>query len=88
MAYNAVTITTAATQILAANNERRGSMIFNTSNQAVYIGMDANVTTSNGIPIPATTGTFLNMGQNAVWKGAIFGVVSGTTADCRFWEWI
>lgn len=85
--YNTITVTTAATQILPANLERRGCLIANTSNQTVYIGMDASVTTSNGLPIAANS-TFSNSGPNEVWKGSIYGIVAGTTADCRFWEWV
>ena len=83
--YGVISVGTNATLILAANNERKGSLIFNNSNQTVFLGMDTSVTTSNGLPLVAS-GTFNNSGQNEVWKGAIYGIVAGTTADCRFWE--
>lgn len=84
--YNTVTVTTAATQIVAANTERKGCIIVNTSNQTVFLGMDSSVTTATGLPVAANA-SFNNSGTNDAWRGAIFGVVSGTTADCRFWEW-
>lgn len=85
MAYGTITVTNAATSILAANNERKGSLIFNASNQTVYLGMDSSVTTSNGLPLLANA-SMQNSGQNEVWKGAIYGIVASATADCRFWE--
>lgn len=84
-AYNTVTVTTNATKILSSNAERKGCLIANTSNQTVFLGMDSSVTTSNGLPVPAN-GTFNNAGLEAAWRGDVWGIVSGTTADCRFWE--
>lgn len=84
--YNVVSVGTSATVIMAANNERKGSIIVNNSSQTVYLGMDASVTTANGLPV-AMNASMNNSGQNEVWKGNIYGIVAGTTADCRFWEW-
>lgn len=85
--YGSITVATTATLILASNLERRGSILVNNSNQTVYLGMDAAVTTSNGLPLAASS-TMQNSGPNEVWKGAIYGVVAGTTANVRFWEFV
>jgi hypothetical protein len=85
--YNTVSVGSTATLILAANLERRGSLLFNNSNQTVYLGMDVGVTTSNGFPL-LSNASMQNSGPNAVWKGVIYGIVSSSTADCRFWEWV
>jgi hypothetical protein len=86
--YGNVSVTSTATLILAANNERKGSLIVNNdATVSMYIGMDANVTTSNGLPIGARS-TFNNSGQNALWKGAIYGIVASGTVDTRYWEYI
>ena len=83
--YNTVSVGNTATLILAANNNRRASMIINTSAGTVFIGMDVNVTTANGFPL-LQNGSFNNSGQNAVWKGVIYGIVASGTSDVRFWE--
>lgn len=83
--YNTVTVANTATLILASNNNRRGSMVMNVSSGTVYIGQNANVTTSNGFPL-LQNASFSNSGQNAVWKGAIYGIVASGTSDCRYWE--
>lgn len=85
--FNTVSVASTATRILAANLERRGSLLFNNSNQTVYLGMDASVTTANGFPLP-TNASMSNSGPNEVWKGAIYGVVASSTADIRFWEFV
>lgn len=82
----AVSVGSTATLILAANSERKGSLIANNGASSLFLGMTAGVTTSNGMPI-ASGATFNNSGQNAVWKGAIWGIVTSGTVDTRFWEW-
>ena len=85
MAMNAVTVTTNATLVVPANTARHSVLIGNNSAQTLYIG-DSSVSTANGIPVPAT-GTFLeDSGGTTLWGGAIYGVVSSTTADVHYWE--
>ena len=85
MAMGAVTVTNAATLIVAANTARHSILIGNNSAQTVFIG-DSSVTTANGIPVPAS-GTFLeDSGGTTLWGGAIYGIVAATTADVHYWE--
>jgi len=84
--YNTVSVAATATVIMASNPERKGCIIFNTANQTVFLGMDASVTTSTGLPLPANS-SLSNSGFGEAWKGAIYGIVVSNTADCRYWEW-
>lgn len=84
--YNAVTVTTSPTLILALKNHREGCLIVNNSAQTVYLGMDANVTTATGLPI--VSGAVLNnAGYTHAWRGAIYGIVAATTAVVNYWDW-
>jgi hypothetical protein len=85
MLLAAVSVGTAATLIVPANNLRLSLYIVNNSTQTVYLG-DSTLTTSNGIPLQAG-GTFQeDSGGTKTWGGAIYGIVSATTADVRYWE--
>ena len=84
--YNSVTIQNSATLILAANPARRGCLIANTSAGTVYLGMNASVGTSTGMPL-LQNAIFTDSGERDAWRGAIYGVVASATSDCRFWEW-
>lgn len=85
--YNAVTVGTSATLIIAANAERKGLEVCNNSSATIYIGPDANITTSNAMPIAASQ--YLNdSGLFDAYRGALYGIVVASTADVRFWEWI
>lgn len=85
--YGAVTVGTSATLILPANGYRKGCEIRNNfSNVTFYIGMDENVTASNGLPIVPGE-SFNTSGERTGWRGNIYGVVASGSADCRYWEW-
>jgi hypothetical protein len=84
--YNSVTVTTAATLIADVKNYRRGVIIFNGSNQTLFLGMDNKVTIANGMPVLANA-TFFNSGYLDLYRGAIYGIVTSSTADIRFWDW-
>lgn len=84
--YNTVSVGSTATVILAANNLRKGSLITNTGTTTVYIGFDANVTTSNGLPLIQNS-TLVNSGDGECWRGTIYGIVASSTSDCRYWEY-
>ena len=87
MGYNTVTVTTTATEIVAANSQRKDVDIANTdAGEIVYIGPDSSVTTSNAIPLyPQQTRDKPKM-LSEHWKGPIFGIVGTGTADVRYWE--
>jgi hypothetical protein len=86
VAYGAVTVTTVATLILAANGKRLNSLIANNASQTVFLGPDSSVTTANGIPLQAGTMLKEDSGTERVWTGDVYGIVAATTADVRYWE--
>jgi hypothetical protein len=79
--YNAVSVGSTATQIVASNSIRRYVMIFNASDKTVYVGFDNSVTTSNGVPILRKAGIIID--QTEV---NIYGIVASGTADVRYLE--
>lgn len=86
--YIAVTVqsTAGGTQILAANNERRGVIIYNNGNNVVYVGFDGNISASNGMPILPQASFTLN--GDRCWRGIIQGIATSSTDDVRVWEWL
>jgi len=86
MAYNTVTVTTTATEIVPANTQRRSLTIVNTSESIiVYIGSDNLITTSNAIPLYETQ----TRDQDRIpegYLGPVFGIVGTGTSDVRYWE--
>jgi len=84
--FNTVTITTSATEIVAADTARKGSIMKNTSSGTVFLGQDNTVTTSNGLPLLQDE-TFINAGFQDCWRGTVFGIVAASTSDVRFWNW-
>jgi hypothetical protein len=84
--YGAVSVASTATLIVASNPLRKGCLIVNNGAATIYLGMDANVTTVNGLPI-ASNGVFNNSGLNDAYRGDIWGIIASSTADVRFWEY-
>ena len=86
MAYNTVTVSDTATEIVPANTARRNVTIVNTEEaKIVYIGPDSSITTSNAIPLYETQ----TRDQDRIpegYQGPIYGIVSTGTADVRYWE--
>lgn len=84
--YNTVPTGTSATLIIAANPERKGVIVYNYSAVNVFVGPDANVTVSNGIPLlPRANVDWI--GLDSSYRGAIYAVATSGTADVRYWEW-
>lgn len=73
-----VSVTNAATQILAANSSRLQALIANNGSATMYLGKDNTVTSSNGIPI--TSGQYL---IDDVTTDAWWGITASSTADTR-----
>lgn len=83
--YNVISVASTPTLIIASNPERKGFMLANAGTSTVYIGMDANVTTSNGFPI--LSNAYLSSDDlDGVWKGAVYGIVSSTSQNVNYWE--
>ena len=70
---NQATVTNAATLIVAANPARSGIVINNTGTTAVYLGENANVTTSTGYYLPGVAGASIGFSTT----GAIYGITAG-----------
>lgn len=84
--YNAVTVTTAATQILTASSGRRGFVITNNGSNIIYIGFDSSVLSTTGIQIMPQD-KFEQSNEHAVFKGAIWGITASSSSDVRYWDW-
>jgi len=85
VAYNTVTVTTSATQILASNPGRRMFSIYNNGSNIVYIAPDGNVTTSNGTPILPQASYTQN--GSRMWMGAWYGITSTGSSDVRYMDY-
>jgi hypothetical protein len=82
--YGAVTVTNVATQIMPATNGRYLFVIYNNGSVPIYIGFDANVLNTTGIPIlPQANYTQQGFG---IWAGAVYGITASSSADTRFWN--
>ena len=86
MAYNTVTVSDTATEIVPANTKRRNVTLSNVDTSVtVYIGPDSSITTSNAIPLYAfqtRDDKFISEG----YQGPIYGIVASGTVDVRYWE--
>jgi len=83
--YNTVTVASTATLIIPSNPGRRMFVIYNNGSNIVYIGPDANVTTSNGIPILQQS-SFTQNGSR-MWMGAWYGITVSSTSDTRYMDY-
>lgn len=87
MSYGAVNVSNAPTLIVAGNCKRQELTIINNSSSVdIFIGPDANVTTSNGIPLYASQRNDRWKGPGMTWLGDIWGITASSTADVRYWE--
>jgi hypothetical protein len=79
-----VTVAATATLIARGRPDRRAITIEvkGASPQAVYIGGDATVLTTTGIPIPAIEGASITIPGGS----PIYGIVAATTQDVCFIE--
>lgn len=78
-AYGAVSVTTSATTIKAANYERTQIDVTPT-NGDIYIGFDSSVTTSTGFLVPSG-GSW----SNTSYLGAVYAIAAATT-NVRYLE--
>jgi hypothetical protein len=87
VSYNTVTVQSSSpTVIKAANNARRGIQIYNNGSVIVYVGPNASITASTGIPLLPQS-LYETSGEHQAWRGAIYGLAASVTADVRFFEW-
>ena len=81
IATNQVSITSAATAIVAARSTRRSVLIINHGTTDVYIG-GAAVTTSTGILLAGTEGAAIGIGTTA----AVYGIVVSSSQTVSYIE--
>ena len=81
IATNQVSITSAATAIVAARSTRRSVLIINHGTTDVYIG-GASVTTSTGILLAGTEGAAIGIGTTA----AVYGIVASGSQTVSYIE--
>lgn len=85
MSSGTITITTTATQIVAANEKRQSIVMSNNGTTTIYFGPNTSITT-NYVAIVAG-GTFAeDRGGGRMWMGDIYGVVSIATGTIGYWE--
>lgn len=86
--FGTVSVTTTATQILAADSNRRSALIRNAdSNTVLFLGFTSGVTTANGLPLGSAGASGANGNGGTViytHTGDIWGIVSSGTADSRW----
>lgn len=85
MAYNSVTVTDTATEIVGANSSRRNLTIVNNGSNTVFIGPDSSITTANAIPLYASSTRDSDVIPEG-YKGAIYGIVESGSENVRYWE--
>jgi len=81
IATNQVSVTSAATAIVAARATRRSVLIINHGTTDVYIG-GASVTTSDGILLTGTAGAAIGIGTTA----AVYGIVVSSSQTVSYIE--
>jgi len=86
MSYSSISVTTAATLIVAANPRRQSLIITNTdATNKLYLGSDSNVTTSTGVEIGTGANLTEDNGGSKVYCGDVWGISTGTIS-VRMWE--
>lgn len=83
--YNAVTVSSAATLILAALPGRRMFSLYNNGNNIVFVGPDTSVTISTGTPILPQASYTQN--GSRMYMGAWYGITSSSTSDVRYMDY-
>jgi hypothetical protein len=79
--YTQVTVGTTATVVLPPNSLRQGYVIFNNTSTVAYLGADATVTSSNGMP--ALQNVYVGVAGDA---GEVTAIVASGTTDLRVME--
>ena len=85
MTFGLVTVTSAATLILANNTSRQSLIIVNGGSDRVHFGPSASITTACPYLIP--DGSFTEGTEGSVvYKGDFYGITTGGTAVVYYWE--
>lgn len=79
----AVSVTSSATLLRAANPNRKALLIYNNGAADMYIGL-SDVTAAAGIPVKA--GGYITIIPPFITPQAIYGRTASATIDVRVWE--
>ena len=82
--YGSVSVGVTATEIVPANPDRIALIITIKDNVQVFLGLDNGVTIANGVPFKQDD--VLEIDQENLYTGAIFGIVASGSAGVRFME--
>ena len=80
----AVSVTSSATLLGAANDKRKSLLIVDNGAADMYVGL-ADVTAASGIPVKAGGGSLL-LTPPFITTQAIYGRTASATIDVRVWE--
>ena len=88
MAYGNAVVNGTASLIVKANEHRQELRFINYSTAPdVFLGMDANVTTSNGLPLFCGAEQDASRGFGSTYLGDVWAINNGSgNSDIRFWE--
>jgi hypothetical protein len=75
-----ISVLATATLIVAQNTGRHAVLITNTTTTAIYLGIDATVTTPTGQLLPGVVGASISIPS----KSAVYGISSGSAATVTF----
>ena len=80
----AVSVTSSATLLRAANTSRKALLICNNGAADLYVGL-SDVTAASGVPVKASGGV-LTIAPPFITGQAIYGRTASATIDVRVWE--
>ena len=72
-----VEVEEASTEIIAANENRNGLELVNTSTQPVYLGLGKAGEAKKGILLTANGGSWDGLIGPMLWTGSVFGAAGG-----------
>jgi len=83
----AVSVTTSATTLIAANPKRISLFVQNLHTVSIFFSETSGVTTANGLELKPNEMIVEEYdGHETRYTGAYFGIVASGTADVRVWE--
>jgi hypothetical protein len=85
------TITTAtvaitAASILAANPNRKGFSVRNTSNRVISLGIASTLTVTSGFFVSIPANGYFEWSFNSAYTGAVFAIANGAGATAQVME--
>lgn len=81
-----VSVGTIATQLLAANTNRKGFSIFNNSNRTLYLGTGNTVSSTSNFFAIVPANTLYEWSLATLYTGAVFAIANGTNASLQVLE--